>query len=94
MDVVTGIAWQEFGLAGLFGVFALIVGWRVFAFIDKTQTTNGEMRKSERTEFLDHLRDEREQRKEIMIVAQGSMKEVGKSLSDLNVTIQKMNGGQ
>jgi hypothetical protein len=92
METIAGIAWQEFGLAGLFGVFAIIVGWRVFSFIDKTQATNGEMRQSERTEFLGHLKEEREQRKEIMVGAQQSMKEVGKSLSDLNVTIQKMNG--
>lgn len=93
MEQIAGIAWQEFGLAGLFGVFAIIVGWRVFAFIDKTQTTNGEMRKAERSEFMGHLKDEREQRKEIMQAAQASMKDVGKSISDLNVTIQKMNGG-
>ena len=93
MDQIAGIAWQEFGLAGLFGVFAIIVGWRVFAFIDKTQTTNGEMRNSERSEFMEHLKGEREQRKEIMLAAQDSMKDVGKSISDLNVTIQKMNGG-
>ncbi|MCK4962182.1 MAG: hypothetical protein KAS19_06840, partial [Anaerolineales bacterium] len=87
------IGWQEFGLAGLFGLFAIVVGWRVFAFIDKTQESNGEQRAIERQEFLSHLKDEREQRREVATENQSCIKEVGKSLSDLNVTIQKMNGG-
>lgn len=93
MEQIAGIAWQEFGLAGLFGIFSIIVGWRVFAFIDKTQTTNGEQRTEERKDFLNHLEAERAQRKEFFNQAQDNTKEVAKSISDLNATIQKLNGG-
>jgi hypothetical protein len=91
--IAATIPWAEFGLAGLFGLFAIVVGWRVFAFVDTTQEANGERRAVERNEFLDHLRDEREQRREVAVENQSCIKEVSKSLNDLNVTIQKLNGG-
>jgi uncharacterized membrane protein len=93
MEQIATIPWAEFGLAGLFGVFALAVGWRVFAFIDKTQEANGKLRGEERKEFLEHLKDEREQRREVATRNQNCIKEVSNSLNDLNITIAKLNGG-
>lgn len=92
MEQIATVPWAEFGLTGLFGLFAIAVGWRVFTFIEKTQENNGTMRKEERKEFLEHLKDERVQRREVATQNQSCIKEVSKSLNDLNVTIAKLNG--
>jgi len=67
------IGWTEFGLAGLFGVFALVLTSMFLKFLKTQQET-----------FREHLDNEREARNKNQDKLDASLKELNQTLAKMN----------
>lgn len=75
--------WSQYGPAGLFGLFALACIGLFLRYLT-----------SQSKEWREHLKAERDQRKEVMTMANGSLLKLSDSIQQLDKTIDKLNGGK
>src|SRR3972149_5249242 len=78
-ELINAIPWAQFGLAGLFGVFALMLTKYFLAHLEKREDT-----------FMRFLDGEREQRRQLMEQANGTMVEVARRLDALTNAIRSV----